>query len=285
MKVAFWPFDSDRDKEVGSSRIRCRWPIKYWQEAEEYKIAKKYDVIIFQKIYFGDFLDYYKGIKILDLCDPDWLSGLWVKEVIEKSDAVTCSSEGLYNFIKTITKKPVRYIRDRLDLEIMKQKKIHKGSAKSVIWYGYSHNAHTLQPTIRRLKEYGLKLIIVSDNNPTKEILGTMNADYKDNVSFYPYSIKTINDFIVKADIVLLPPSLKPNARFKSDNKITNARALNMPVAINSDDLFRLLSEEERIKETDKHYIKTRMECDIRKSVEEYKQLIKEIQDGKKSNK
>ena len=51
MKVAFWPFDFDRRKREGSSRIRCEWVVKHWKEAEEYQIGKNYDVIIFQKIY------------------------------------------------------------------------------------------------------------------------------------------------------------------------------------------------------------------------------------------
>ncbi len=63
-------FDSRTFNSVGSSRIRVRWLLPYWLEAEEYVIGKKYDILIFQKVYWESFKKNgnFKGIKILDLC-------------------------------------------------------------------------------------------------------------------------------------------------------------------------------------------------------------------------
>ena len=83
--------DNRTFNSVGSSRIRARWLLPYWKEAEEYVIGKKYDVIIFQKVFWSSFKENgnYKGIKILDLADPDWLENKPVFEYIDWVDATT----------------------------------------------------------------------------------------------------------------------------------------------------------------------------------------------------
>jgi len=282
MKIGIWPFDHDRDKREGSSRIRCEWLIKYWPEAEEYKIGKNYDVILFQKVYFPEFMERFNGIKIMDFCDPEWLEGLPVRKCIELADAVTVSSEGLYQFFNiAIKNKPVKLIKDRVDMEINKQKKIHKGQAKTVVWFGYSQNAHVLKDTIKRLKEFDLDLIIISDNNVSKSLCGTLNADYLDKIKFYHFNEKTYNEQIIKGDIVLLPQSIRPRDRFKSENKTVHSWSLNMPVANTLEGLIRLMDESERIKETEKNMKIVLEEYQVKKSVEEYKKLIDEIKSSR----
>ena len=80
---------------VGSSRIRMRWMLPYWDEAEEYGIAKEYETLVFQKVYWGAMMDAFKGVKILDLCDPDWLENKPVFEFVDKVDAVVTSTPAL----------------------------------------------------------------------------------------------------------------------------------------------------------------------------------------------
>ena len=62
-------FDNRVVNSVGSSRIRVRWLLKYWPEAEEYIIGKEYDVLIFQKVYWKPMMQSFEGIKILDICE------------------------------------------------------------------------------------------------------------------------------------------------------------------------------------------------------------------------
>ena len=69
------------ENSIGSSRIRARWLLPYWPEAQLYQMGRKYAVMIFQKAYFMEYLKAYDGIKILDLCDPDWLEGKKVVEI------------------------------------------------------------------------------------------------------------------------------------------------------------------------------------------------------------
>ena len=60
--------DNRKLNSVGSSRIRIRWLLNHWPEAEEYKIGKEYEVLIFQKVFWGSMMENFKGIKVLDLC-------------------------------------------------------------------------------------------------------------------------------------------------------------------------------------------------------------------------
>jgi len=74
MNVRFVGFDQWQGKfNIGSSTIRCDWVIKQWPEAKRFKFGENPDCIIYQKAYWIDHMKEYKGIKILDICDPDWL--------------------------------------------------------------------------------------------------------------------------------------------------------------------------------------------------------------------
>ena len=75
-------------KDIGSSRIRGKWVIEH-MDAEEFVQGKKYDTIIFQKTYWKEMARVFKGVKILDICDPDWLDGAEIINFCKDIDAVT----------------------------------------------------------------------------------------------------------------------------------------------------------------------------------------------------
>ena len=54
---------------IGSSRIRARWLINHWDEAEEYQVGGKYNVMIFQKAYWQEMLESFTGKKIFDFLE------------------------------------------------------------------------------------------------------------------------------------------------------------------------------------------------------------------------
>src|SRR4030042_325192 len=140
MKCGIYTFEIYHGKkDIGSSRIRGHWLAKYWEDAEIMKLGEHYDVVIFQKAYDIEFAKYFKGIKILDLCDPDWMHWQFpIKEMIEECDAITTSTQALADYITTITEKPVMYIADRLDLESLKEKITHRGEFISAVWLSYT---------------------------------------------------------------------------------------------------------------------------------------------------
>ncbi len=222
--IGFVTFEQHIGKKgLGSTRIRARW---IWEainknhsekyHAEEYKFGSKYDVLVFQKAYWTEMAKAFKGLKILDLCDPDWLQWQYnVKEMIELCDVVTCSSVKITEYISTITKKPVYYIPDCIKTEDVKITKKHRGDLKTVAWFGYSTNFEALNYAILGLENRKLDLIVISDQAYTVPT-GIKNV----NVTNYRYNENTVNDDLLKADVVLNPKYEKGRFKYKSANKI-----------------------------------------------------------------
>lgn len=260
---------------IGSSRIRGHWLINHWPEAEVFEQGKKYEAVIFQKTYWLEYLKSYDGIKILDLCDPDWLDTVPIIDVLDNVDAVTVSSEGLQQEIKKFTDKPVYFIPDRQDLTFHNIQKKHEGIAKSVVWFGYSHNVKVLDIVINTLKRNKLFLTVISDCRPPYT-----KAD--ENIVFDWKNPKwDFNKEILKHDIVLMPANTSPRGRFKSLNKTYTAWSLGMPVATSILELKRFLDPIERQKEADLRLKEVKEKYDVRTSVQEFKNIIKELKESK----
>jgi len=268
-------------KGIGSSRIRARWIANHWEDAEIYKSGQKYDIMIYQKCYWIDHAKNFDGIKILDLCDPDWLHWAYrVKEMIDLCDAVTTSTEALAESIRKFTDKPVVCIPDRLDLDEFKNKKIHCGRAKTALWYGYSNNATLLYPVINYLIKHNLNLIVLSD----KQVQIQRDQAEKIKVDFYKYNEETANNNIIKGDFVINPKSKSGKWKYKSNNKTITALALGVPVVETPKDIERFLDPDERNKEINDKTENIRKEYDVKNSIKQYNDLIDEIKKSKKIN-
>lgn len=274
MRIGILPFDIKHGRQIGSigsSMIRCHWPLKYWPEAEIFKIGQKYDAVIYQKVYWEEHWETYDGIKILDLCDPDWLdNGLEIKRVEEYFDAITCSSEGLVDFFKKILKKtPVYYIPDRLDLEFFNNPKEHYNKAKTVAWFGYYHNAiEVLQPIIPLLAENELKLLVISNNKINFPSAYSLNVDNKD------FSWDTIKYNLQKADIVINPLANKARYKYKSSNKTLISWACGLPVANSDTEMLFYLDANKRNSEIKARLKEIKEKWDCRLSIKQYMDII-----------
>lgn len=285
MKVGILLFEQFHGKEnIGSSRIRGRWLAKYWPEAEVSKHGGKYDVMIYQKVYWIEHAKAFEGIKILDLCDPDWLHwGHRVKQMIDLCDAVTTSTIELAKFIVNLTDKPVWYIPDRLDPEMFnKPQKVHTGDAKKVVWYGYSENFPMLTPAIPSLIQHGMEelIVIASSRHPFKI---PKQHEGKIQLLNLPWTKETADSDIQKADIVINPRSGAGRWKYKSNNKTINAWALGMPVAHNDVELLQFIPAEAREKEAKEKLELVKKEFDVRQSVAEYQKLIEELYANKQT--
>lgn len=253
---------------VGSSRIRGDWLCKNSNgQIEKYGVGKHYDVLIFQKAYWEEMLKHYDGIKIFDICDPDWLEYRPVVEMINSCDGVVTSSEALADQIRKfdIHNKPVLCIPDRVDMEWSNPKKgKHVGQAKSCVYFGYSSNTHVLDSAVDSIARRGMQLTVISD------------SPYFRNDKFVKYDEETVNEEIIKHDIVVLPkaPSSDYRFQFKSNNKTIQSWALRMPVACNANDLDRLMDGEAREKEAEEKYQEVLAKWDVKHSVDEYLEFI-----------
>ncbi|HHE65518.1 MAG TPA: hypothetical protein ENL09_05785 [Bacteroidetes bacterium] len=259
---------------TGSSKIRAEWLINHWSEAEVFVQGKEYKVIIFQKTYWLEYVKKFKGIKILDLADPDYLDTVPIKEIIDNCDAVTTSTEALAEAIRQFTDKPVLCIPDRVDLDVYNVQKEHKGRAKKVCWFGYSHNAKLLDKVILTLKKYNLKLKVISNFRPPYQ-------KANENVKFEE---ETFNENVLDCDFMVLPRDDRPRGKYKSNNKTIISQALGMPVATNPQEVKRFLDPEERKKEAELRLKEVREKWDVRLSVKSYQDLINRRDKNKSNN-
>lgn len=269
---------------VGSTRLRAHNLIKYWDEAELYRFGENPDVMIYQKVYTTfdyKFQQHFKGIQILDICDPDWKDtpDIFIKETMDLMDAVVVPTKALKEYLQQMTDTPVHLIRDRFDLEELPPKKIHTGRAKQVVWFGYAHNTGALKHAVQSIEARGLGLTIVSNEDPTAYRWSNEPKEYEAKYKYVKYIHPEALEEIQKADICVLPINTRPMDKFKSENKTIQAILLGMPVATNAEELDALVEADARNKAIDKVYGKIREQYDCRKSVEEYQNLIKMIRE------
>lgn len=265
---------------VGSTKIRVHNLLKHWPEAELYKYGEKPDVLIYQKVYVGK--DYkvpitFPATKILDICDPDWLEGVPIKETVDAMDAVVVPTEPLAEFIRQLTDKPVRVIKDRFDMSDFPPKKVHKGKAKRVVWFGYQHNTGALKLAVQSFERRGLALTVVSDHDPIASRWAANPGEYEKKYKYVKYLPETAYQEIQKADVCVLPKMNRPQDRFKSENKTVIAQLLGLPVAIDANELDKLMDASARNLAVNTIYDKLKQEYDCRLSVKEYKELIDEV--------
>lgn len=279
--VRFFTYSQFHNKNpvVGSTFIRVNQLLKYWPEAALYRYGENPDALIFQKVYVADdyqFPKHFEGIKILDICDPDWNEGMNVAETARAMDAITCSSEALAKFMQQLTDAPCIYVPDRWDVRAMKPPREHHGKAKTVVWFGYMHNADTLKPALRTINELGLNLLIISNDDP---IIHRFDVrEHKEYYKFKKFKQEEIDEDLRKADFAILPGDFRPQGRFKSNNKTTKAILNGLPVATNGDELRAFVEPEARNEYLRKHYAIIKEEYDVRKSVEQLKEIIAEAQ-------
>ena len=255
-------------KGIGSSRIRGRWLLKYMPEAEEFVQGKNYETIIFQKVYWKEMAREFKGKKILDICDPDWLDGIDIVSFAKEMDAITVPTEKMKETLEKMTDKPVFIIPDRIDFDTLNPPKKHEGRAKKVVWFGYSHNCDVLNQTLYKIKKNGLILKVISEGNYATNECRVENVKWNE---------ETVNSEIQNADFALLPEKLSGRWEFKSQNKTHQCWVLGIPVAKTLKELERFMDGEERQKETNEKYKWAMENFNVKKSVDQLREVIKSI--------
>jgi hypothetical protein len=290
-KGAFLTFEKFGNRDpgsVGSSRIRAKWLMKYWKDVEEWHVGRDYEFIIFQKSFWpqyilGDWEGHYKGfegIKIFDDCDCSWLE-LDAFKFYDACDAVTTSTQALADYIKKLLPdKIVECIPDRIDLEEHRSlKKSHPEVIKRLAWFGYSTNYHYLEQTFKTLNKMKMSLDCYSD---TGLEMGSMYPDLA--VTWHKYNYETLHKELIQFDALLLPEERGKTdfkGRFKSDNKMLTAYALQIPVISRPEDFERLASKESRIKEVQEKRDLVCEKYDVKQSVTEYELILERIKDAK----
>lgn len=278
MNARFQTYEQYNAKQdIGSTRLRVHNLLKHWPEAGLYKYGENPDVLIFQKVYVTydyKFPLHFKGLKILDICDPDWKDSpdIFIKETLDAMDGVVTSSQAMADYLQSMTKTPVKLIKDRFELSEFPKPKVHSGPIKKAIWFGYSQNVFSLRFAIRSLEQREISLTILSNDDP----MAYRWADSKDYEKLYRY-VKYEHppyEEIQKHDVTVFPIGNRPFDNFKSENKTIISQLCGVPVAQDANQLDKLNDPAERNKID---YAKLREDYDVKLSVKEYQDFINEL--------
>lgn len=269
-------------QNIGSTRIRVYNLIKYWSEASLYRYGDNPDVMIYQKVYTTfdwKFQEHFKGIQVLDICDPDFRDSpdLYVRHTMDLMDAVVCPTETFAKFLRQMTTTPVHVIKDRFDLAEFPKPKIHKGSIKTAVWFGYSHNSESIKFAIPSLERRGIKLVVVSNEDPTCYRWAEQPKEYEQMYTFIKFKHPEAYQAIQKGDVCLMLDGYRPMDIFKSENRTVQAKLLGIPIVKTADDIEALKTAEVRNETIQKDYAKLIKDYDCQVSVDEYKNLIEGI--------
>lgn len=266
-----------KNESVGSTFIRVDQLIKYWPDSGLYKYGENPDVLIFQKVFSSEdykFPQHFKGIKILDICDPMWLDGFNIVETAHAMDAITCPTESLAEFMRQFHNNVV-VVPDRFDLEALPEPKQHIGDAKTIVWFGYSHNADMLKAAIPLIETKKLNLLIISNDDPIVYRWGV--RDKSEYYKYKKYNEATIYQDLQQADFAILPDGFRPIDVFKSNNRTVKAQLAGLPVAKTPEDVEEFMDVSNRQKWFDTNYAIISKEYDVRNSVAQMEALIDEI--------
>lgn len=262
-------------RSIGSSRIRVHWPLKYWPEAELFRMGRRYQTLIFQKAYWMAYAERFKGLRIVDLCDPDFIDcEPYCVRMMDVCDAVTCPTEALAESVSRLTRTPVHIIPDRLDLEaIQPWRKQHRGPMRVAAWFGYAPNFPMLDTIVEALPRHGIsELVVITNAGASYEPPSAVRDRL--TVTNLVWSDQGIYQDLCRADIVVNPRSSEGKWRFKSMNKTTLAWGLGLPVAHHEGELSAFVDEEARTAEGERRRLEVHATCDVRASVAEYRALI-----------
>lgn len=274
-----------RDPDTASSRIRGAWLAEYWPDAEIFVMGRQYDAVIFQKAYWPEYASLFPGLKILDICDPDflhWNSALM--EMADLCDGITVPTAALKEFLEGYTSRPIWIIPDRFNFRTVSElKKNHRGNGntRAAAWFGYSKNYPALHSIAPGLKQLGIDTLIVI-SEPAKPFALRENLSRQIEVVNYPWELATVNQHLIESDVVLNPQPEFGRWRYKSNNKTVAAWALGLPVAHTLNELTQLSTEEARIQEAELRWRQVREQYDVRLSAAEFQTVIAHLQAAKR---
>lgn len=250
-----------------------------------YRYGDQADVMIYQKVYTTfdyKFQQHFKGIQILDVCDPDWKDSpdIFIKETLDAMDAVVVPTQTMQEFLEQLTDTPIVIIKDRFDLAEFPAPKVHKGELKTVVWFGYAHNAESLKYALPSIERRDLELLIIANEDPSAYRWANDSRNYDKKYKYVKFNHPDAYKEIQKADVCIMPANVRPLDIFKSENKTVQSWLLGLPVATTADELDTYITAESRNQAVKDVYGKMRAEYDCKNSIRDYKELIKQISEN-----
>lgn len=257
-----------RDPHVASDRIRGEWVMRCCPEMEVWRPGVRYDVSIFHNpvphVAEG------AGIKILDVCDPMWGDVDHFRRLAGHVDGIVTATDELRRQVLEIADRPVRTIGDGHWLPFYETRRPnpHVERAKTVVWFGYADNAHSIVPLLPVIEAAGLVLVAIAERQPVQHAVA----------KFVPWELDGYIREISRADFAVLPMT-RP---YKSNNKDVSAMLAGIPVAKTADDIRRLVDPVERRREMER-LPEVRAAHDVACRAREYMQFIDELDNHRRT--
>lgn len=269
---------SARKNFKGGTRIRARWLLPFWSEAEEYVPGTAYEVMIFQRVYAPALMKAFHGTRILDVSDPDWRGNPRVMKCLRLADAIVTSTPALAQAITVLgLETEVVCIPDRILLrEHSSVKTEHNPEVKSLVWFGYHSKTKYLLPFLEEMERRGLELTVISEKRFTSP---PSRKDLK--VRWIRYDYPLVHEELIRHDVAFLPLPTDEAGKMASNNKTLSCWALKLPVAHTWEDLDQLQRKDTREHESEKRRMEVEQEWNAERSARQYQELLKRLHAGK----
>ncbi len=226
--------------EWASARYRAYWPAELLEDshvvvAENGLALPDVDSYIFQKVV--DIPAAYtlqeQGKRVIwDICDPiHWFSPDQARKMIDLSDVLVASNDGLADDLANWSGREVITIPDRLKISHYDKQRVHEEvDPIRFIWFGSAQNRETLMPgyiILERLQANGFNVeITVMDDRPNIPLRWGPSCP----VYMIKWALENEVQVLANHDIAILPPYPGEWGKVKSDNKCLTAWACGLPV-------------------------------------------------------
>lgn len=175
----------------------------------------------------------YGAAVIFDICDNHFnhpIIGQHYRNMVRKANVITCNTERMAQVVRQFTDKPCIVIEDTYD-GTRQPAKFSPGDTLNLVWFGHPSNLDSLQAVIPLLVKFSKEQQPIFLTIVTKS-QGKFNAaafcaqletgiSHAFSIRFMPWSLRSQQEAIHAADLVIIP---------SLDNEIKNVKSANRMV-------------------------------------------------------
>ena len=152
-------------------------------------------------------------------------------DIMGITDRITVASQAMKEMLQAQYDVPIHLIEDRLDFDPLAPKRPEDFS-KTALWFGQRTNLKTLSRLIEVWPEYAYTKTLLVVGGATDDALLRKYLSGKTvriDLQFMPWSIATLLLAARRADVAVIPSSLRSHKQFASSNRLVTSLTLGLP--------------------------------------------------------